>query len=325
MRLEYHSDSRSQAHPAGLLAKSFAAFWAFAGSRPLATVSMVVLLSIAALALLADVVAPYDPLAQNVDLRLRPPGSEHYFGTDGFGRDVFSRVIHGARMSLFVGVLSVSISAVVGISVGTFSAYWGGKLDLLVQRGVDVLLGFPFLVLAFIMVVAMGPSPISLAIAIALALAPQVARLSRASALSVKEEPYVEAARASGAGIFRIIRKQVLANSFPPVLAQVTGYFGAAVSAETALSFLGLGVPPPYPSWGRMLQEGARYYFETAPWATLFPGMALSLTVLAAVLLGDAVRDLLDPRRALTGRPMPRNQPPPEVSPGHSGTIRRTP
>ena len=268
----------------------------FAQTRPVAIFGMVAIILMVVVALSADVVATHDPLAQDLAQRLEPPGQDNYFGTDGFGRDIFSRVVHGARVSLYVGLLAVGMASVAGVSVGTVSAYWGGKSDLLVQRVIDVLLGFPFLVLALIMVVALGTSPTSVAFAIALALAPQVARLSRASALSIRGESYVEAARAIGAGSHRIIWRHLLPNSFPPVLAQVTGYFGAAVVAETALSFLGLGVPPPFPSWGRMLQEGVRQYFEAAPWATVFPGLALSLTVLSAALIGHGIRDLLDPR-----------------------------
>ncbi len=299
------------AHPtrasyAELLTEAFGGIRVFVQTRPLAALAMATLLLLVTMALLADVVATHDPLAQSVAQRLRPPGSDHYFGTDGFGRDVFSRVVHGSRVSLYVGLLAVSMAAVAGIAVGAFSAYWGGTFDLVIQRVMDVLLGFPFLVLALIMVVALGTSPTSVAIAIALAQAPQVARLSRASVLSIKGESYVEAARAIGAGSYRIIWRHLLPNSFPPVLAQVTGYLGAAVVAETALSFLGLGVPPPFPSWGRMLQEGVRYYFEAAPWATLFPGLALSLTVLSSALLGDTLRDLLDPRHISSLRVYPR-------------------
>ncbi len=302
MKRHDQGDPQSQASNPGLLTEAMTGIWVFAHTRPLATLAMSALLLIVTVALLADVVATHDPLAQNVGQRLMPPGADRYFGTDGFGRDIFSRVVYGSRVSLYVGLLAVSMASVVGISVGTFSAYRGGVLDLLVQRVIDLLLGFPFLVVALIMVVALGPSPTSVAIAVALALAPQVARLSRASALVIKGETYVEAARVVGAGSFRVIWRHLLPNSFPPVLAQVTGYFGVAVVAEAALSFLGLGVPPPFPSWGRMLQEGARHYFEAAPWATVFPGLALSLTVLSSALLGDALRDLLDPRRVLAAR-----------------------
>ena len=287
---------QSKASPTRLVTAALAHIWGYARASPMAALSVAVLLLMGVAALMADLVATHDPLAQNAAELLRPPGADHYFGTDGFGRDIFSRVVHGSRVSLYVGFLAVGMAAAVGTSVGTASAYRGGTFDLVVQRVIDVFLGFPFLVLALIMVVALGSSPTSVAVAIALSLAPQVARLSRASALSIEGELYVESARVIGASSYRIIWRHLLPNSFPPVLAQVTGYFGAAVVAETALSFLGLGVSPPFPSWGRMLQEGARQYFEVAPWATVFPGLALSLTVVSSALLGDAVRDLLDPR-----------------------------
>ena len=182
----------------GLLTAVVSRIWSFTRNRPIATLAISALLLTVVAALLADVIATHDPLAQDDSQRLKPPGADHYFGTDGFGRDVFSRVVHGARASLSVAFLAVGVAAVAGTSIGMFSAYWGRKLDLLVQRLVDVLLGFPFLVLALIMVVALGPSRISVAAAIALSLTPQVARLARASALSIKGEAYVEAARVAG-------------------------------------------------------------------------------------------------------------------------------
>ena len=295
MRQSSRNDSSLALSSARLPARAASGVWAFARARPVAFVAILVLGSIVTMALLADAIATHDPVAQDVARRLRPPGPDAYFGTDGFGRDVFSRVVHGSRASLYVGLLSVGIASVAGIGLGTLSAYWSGPFDLVVQRAVDTLLGFPLLVLAIVMVVALGPSANSVVVAIALALAPQIARLSRASALYVKEELYMDAARVIGAPPHRVILRHLLPNSFPPVLAQVTGYFGAAVVAETALSFLGLGVPPPFPSWGRMLQEGSRQYFEAAPWATIFPGLLLSLTVLSSALLGDALRDLAGP------------------------------
>jgi peptide/nickel transport system permease protein len=273
--------------------------WRLARAKPVLIISMMSLLSIVIAALLADILATHDPISQDIGHRLMPPGSNHYFGTDGFGRDIFSRVIYGSRISLFVALLAVSISSVSGIFIGTICAYYGGTFDLLIQRLIDVLLGFPFLVLALVMVVALGSSPTSVAIAIGLAQFPQIARLSRASALSIKEEPYIEMAKVTGANSQRILWKHILPNSYPPVLTQIVGYFGAAVVAETALSFLGLGVPPPSPSWGRMLQEGVRQYFEVAPWATIFPGLALSFTVLSTALIGDSLPDILDPRHRL--------------------------
>jgi len=265
---------------------------ALAKARPLGAIAASGLILMVLVALLADVVATHDPLQQTVRI-LEPPSAGHFFGTDDLGRDVFSRVVHGARATLFVGFLSLGLATASGVAIGTVSAYRGGTFDLLVQRFVDVFLGFPFLVAALIVVVALGPSSISAALAIALALAPQIARLSRAAVLSTKEEGYVEAARASGAGPARIIWRHLLPNSFPPILAQITGYLGTAVVAKTALSFLRLGVPPPDPSWGRMLQEGVQQYFEVAPWAIMFPGLALAITVLSAALLGDQLRNLV--------------------------------
>jgi peptide/nickel transport system permease protein len=278
--------------PAWRMAVFVRASWALARAKPLAAIAASGLMMMLLVALLADVIATHDPLQQTVRI-LQSPSAGHYFGTDDLGRDVFSRVVHGARSTLFVGFLALALATVSGVAIGTVSAYRGGAFDLLAQRFVDVFLGFPFLVAALIIVVALGPSSTSAAFAIALALAPQIARLSRAAVLSTKEEGYVEAARASGAGPARIIWRHLLPNSFPPILAQITGYLGTAVVAETALSFLRLGVPPPDPSWGRMLQEGVQQYFEVAPWATIFPGLALAITVLSAALLGDQLRELL--------------------------------
>ena len=252
---------------------------------------------IAAVAIFAPIISTEDPLAQKVEDRLQSPSAAHLFGTDGFGRDVFSRVVYGARASLYVGFLAITLATGSGLVVGLVSAYRGGWPDLLIQRGVDVLLGFPFLVLALIVVVALVPSPTSAALAIALALAPQIARVARASALSVLGEGYIEAAWMGGSSPYRILWRHLLPNSLPPIIAQVTGYFGMAVVAEATLSFLGLGIPPPLPSWGRMLAEGTRQYFEAAPWVTVFPGIVLSLTVVSFAMLGDGLRDLLDPKR----------------------------
>ena len=256
-------------------------------------VAAAILILLASAALLADLVAAHDPLAQNVSERLLPPGAGHLFGTDSFGRDVFSRVPHGARTSLYVGFLAVGIAAILGVIGGIASAYRGGWPDLVFQRLIDMVLGFPALVLAIVVIVALRTSPTSVAVAVALTLTPQVARVARASALVIKDEPYILAARLDGTGPFRIVWRYLLPNCYNPILAQITGYFGTAIAAETTLSFLGLGVPPPYPSWGRMLQEGVRQYFEAAPWLTVFPGLALSLAVLSFALLGDSMRDRL--------------------------------
>jgi len=254
-----------------------------------------ILIAIALAAVFAGTVAPHDPLAHDTPNRMKPPGGESLLGTDNFGRDVFSRIVHGSRISLYVAAMSVLAGTVLGTLLGTATAYLGGWLDLAAQRVVDAFLGFPLLVLAVVMVVALGTSANTVVIALAMVLTPQMARLSRARALSIKEETYVTAARAAGASPVRIVWKHILPHSLGPVLAYATGWVGAALVAESALGFLGLGVPLPYPSWGGMLNEG-RQYLEVAPWLTVFPGLALSLTVLSFALLGDALRDILDPR-----------------------------
>ncbi len=261
----------------------------------MAAMCAAILIITALVALFADAVAPHDPLAQDIPNRLKPPGGESFLGTDNFGRDVFSRIVHGSRISLYVAVMSVLAGTVFGTLLGMVSAYLGGWVDLVAQRVVDAFLGFPLLVLAVVMVVALGASTHTVVIALAVVLTPQMARLSRARALSVKAETYVVAARATGASLPRIVLKHILPHSLGPILAYATGWVGAALIAESALSFLGLGVPPPYPSWGGMLQEG-RQYLEVAPWLTVLPGLALSITVLSFALLGDALRDILDPR-----------------------------
>ncbi len=302
-------------------------------------------------AVFAPIIARHDPVEQDVERRLESPSRAHLFGTDGFGRDVFSRVVHGARASLTVGfgaaalagligvavglttayaggaadliaqravdvllgfpflvlalIVIVALAGLIGVAVGLTTAYAGGVADLIVQRAVDVLMGFPFLVLALIVIVALAPSTLSLTLAIGLGLAPHTARLARSAALPIVEEQYVAAARASGAGPFHVVVFHILPNTAPAIVAQLTGYFGAAVAAEAALSFLGLGVPPPFPSWGRMLQEGTRAYFEAAPWVTLLPGVILSLTVMSCAVLGDGLRDATQRESALSPRQAP--------------------
>lgn len=268
----------------------------FVRRKPLGAFGATVLLLLVLVAIFAPLLAPYDPLSQEVRNRLKPPNTQWLFGTDNFGRDIFSRILYGSRVSLYVGLVSVSIGTVIGALVGITSGYLGGKVDLAVQRVVDALLGFPSLLIALLMTVALRPSLEAVAIAIAIGFTPRMTRLSRASALSVKEDVYVLAARAMGARTWRIVLAHVLPNSLAPVFVLATAYLGTAIVTEASLSFLGLGVPPPHPSWGGMLQFGARGYLEAAPWLTIFPGAALSLVVYSFAVFGDALRDVLDPR-----------------------------
>ena len=274
--------------------------WRFVRARPLGALGGAILLALILIALFADLVATHDPIAQDIPNRLRAPGRDFLFGTDTFGRDIFSRVVHGARTSLYVGLVTVAVATIVGTALGILSAYVGGIFDLTVQRLVDALMAFPALVLALVMVAAFGASLNNVIIAVTVVLTPQMTRLARAQALTVKEEEYITAAVSVGTGPLRTMLRHILPNSLTPVMVLSTGYLGEAIVTEAALSFLGLGVPPPDPSWGRMLQEGAFLYLETAPWLTIFPGLALSLVVFSFSLFGDALRDTLDPR--LRGR-----------------------
>jgi peptide/nickel transport system permease protein len=268
----------------------------FIRRQPLGAAGAVVLILVLISAIFANFIAPYDPVLQDVPYRLRPPDESFWFGTDIYGRDVFSRIVFGVRISLYVGTVSVVIGTAAGLLLGITSGYLGGSFDLWVQRIMDAMMGFPPLVLALILLVALGPSLNSVTGAIAITYSPRVARLARSSALSIKQEAYVDAARTIGCSTWRIMLRHVTPNSLTPVFVLATGQLGNAIVAEATLSFLGLGVPPPEPSWGGMLQFGARGYLESAPWLTIFPGLALSSVVFAFALFGDALRDVLDPR-----------------------------
>ena len=257
-------------------------------SGPAAAVSAVVVALAVAAALLAGVVSPRGPLETDTARRLEGPGAAYLLGSDNLGRDVLSRVLHGTRTALAVAVGGVAVGTVVGTAVGMVSAYRGGWLDLAVQRVVDVLLGFPLLALAVVVIVSLGVSSWSVAAAIALALTPQVARLARSSTLRVRVAGHVAAAVTVGASPLRVLLHHVLPHSIGPVLVYATGFVSTALATEAALSYLGLGAPPPTPSWGSMLQEG-REFLEVAPWLTLAPATALGATAVAFAFLGDAL------------------------------------
>jgi peptide/nickel transport system permease protein len=247
-------------------------------------------------ALLAELLATADPVATDARLTLAAPSPEHWLGTDHLGRDIYSRIVHGARVSLIVGVVSTLLGSVLGGLTGLLSGYAGGKTDLVVQRLLDILQGLPLLVLALVMSAALGPSLENVILAISIPIVPRAARVVRSSVLSIREMQYVEAARSLGLRHLRIAFRHVLPNTVGPFIVLCTAQLGSAILVEAALSFLGLGVPEPYPSWGRMLSVSAAEFAQKAPHLVLFPGLAISLAVFGSNLLGDALRDTLDPR-----------------------------
>jgi len=272
----------------------------FSQKYPLGALGALVLMILVFVAIFAPVFATHDPLAQDIPNRLHGPSMDFWLGTDTFGRDSYSRIVYGSRVSLYVGLLAVTLGTTVGTVLGIMSGYLGGKVDMILQRVVDAFMGFPSLILALIMVVALGASLNNVMLAIGITIIPRMSRLSRSSALSVKEEVYILASQAIGAKTVRILLRHVLPNSMAPVFVLATGYLGTAIVSEASLSFLGLGVPPPAASWGGMLEIGTRGYLETAPWLAVYPGVALSVVVFAFSFFGDALRDAFDPR--LRGR-----------------------
>lgn len=260
-----------------------------------AIVGFVVLGTLVVLALGAPWLSSRDPIKTSARDALQPPGPRFALGSDQFGRDVSSRVLHGARISLTAGFIAVSIAAALGAPVGLVAGYYGGWLDAVVMRVIDVLLAFPGILLALAIVSVLTPELTNVMIAVGLSAVPTYARLVRASVLSARENLYVEAARASGAGDALILSRHVLPNVVAPLIVTATLGLGTAILSAAALSFLGLGSQPPLPEWGRMLSEG-RDYLREAWWISTFPGLAIMVTVLAMNLLGDALRDVLDPR-----------------------------
>jgi peptide/nickel transport system permease protein len=258
-------------------------------------VGTAILVVVVAGALLAPRIAPYDPVDQEFTSQLNSPSATHLFGTDEFGRDIFSRVVFGARIALYVGVLADVIATALGVLLGIVAGYAGGRVDALVTRIIDVLLAFPYLLLAMIVVAILGPGLINAMIAIAVVYTPQFARVVRGVVLSVKEQEFVEAARAAGAGGVRILGRCILPNIVSPIIVLASLTVGFMIVETAGLSFLGLGASPPTPEWGSMLATG-RSYMLTAPWIATFPGLAILVTVIGFNLLGDGLRDLLDPR-----------------------------
>lgn len=262
--------------------------------RKTLAIGLAIIVAIALLAVLAPLIAPYSPSKLSIVNRLKPPSGQWFFGTDEFGRDVFSRTIYAGRLSLLVGAASTALAAIVGITLGIMAGFFR-KADAILSRIVDAMMAFPDILLAIALVAALGPSLPTVIIALGIVYAPRLARIVRASTLVIRELPYVEAARALGVPTWRIMTRHILRNLVSPILVQATFIFAYAMLAEAGLSFLGVGVSPEVPTWGTMI-AGGRQYIGQADWMTVFPGLAIVLTVLSLQLVGDGLRDLLDPR-----------------------------
>jgi peptide/nickel transport system permease protein len=273
----------------------------FCRQQPLGAVSFVIIFAMMFAGIFCEWVAPYNPLDIDFASILAPPSREHWCGTDAYGRDIFSRIIYGARTAMVIGFTSSFVGSTLGAILGVASAYFGGKIDDWIQRFVDVLLAFPIIVLALVVVAAVRSAvvygiDVNLIIAIAIPILPRVERVVRAAALSVRVMPYVDAARAAGYSNSRIIFRHMAPNVVAPYLIMFTAFVAQAILAEASLSFLGLGVTEPTAAWGLMLSGNAADFFDKAPWMILFPGIAISLAVFAFNLFGDSLRDYLDPR-----------------------------
>lgn len=297
------SNSSIQHSGIGALARSpFArAVGRFVRNQPLGALGLVGIIIMLVAGSLAPQLAPYDPLANRFDAVLLSPSADHWMGTDNFGRDIFSRVLYGTRPALLLGISTALIGALLGGLLGTTSAYFGGRIDAVLQRTNDVLLSIPLIVSALVMVAVLGRHEvggidINLMIAITLPYIPVMARVMRSAALTVRMSPYIDAARALGFSHMRIITRHMLPNLVSPWLVMVSAFTAQTILLEASLSFLGVGVHEPTPAWGLMLSGVSIETFVSAPWVVLFPGLAISLAVFAFSLLGDALRDALDPR-----------------------------
>jgi peptide/nickel transport system permease protein len=291
-------DHRSELRRAGA---NVDGFWSsvtyFIRRYPLGAVGAFIFSVFVLTAIFAPLITSFDPTATNARASLARPGSANVLGADFMGRDMFSRIIYGARISLAVGIGATLLGSFFGVLIGLISGYFGGWLDLIVQRFIDIMQSLPLLVMALVMAASLGPSLGNTIIAISIPMIPNVARIIRSNTLQLREMPYVEAARAVGMSEMSIAFRHVLPNTIAPLIVLGTAQLGSAILTEASLSFLGLGIPEPHPSWGRMLSESAAEYARTAPWLVIFPGIAISLAVFGTNLLGDAVRDILDPRQ----------------------------
>jgi peptide/nickel transport system permease protein len=272
------------------------ALWTTIKRKPLGAASALLIVIIVLTAIFANVLAPYDPLDADPTIRLARPSAAHPFGTDDIGRDVFSRIIHGSRISLWVGLLAVGIGTAAGMVIGLACGYWEGRLDMLLQRVMDAVQAIPGLMLALAIVAVLKPNTTNAMLAIAVVIIPGNSRIVRGAVLSAKQNRYVEAAEAIGCRQPRILVNHILPNVTAPILVIASIWLGNAILIEATLSFLGVGTQPPTPSWGLMLSSTGRAFMEQAPWLAIFPGLAISLSVLAFNLFGDTLRDAWDPK-----------------------------
>ena len=268
----------------------------FCRRRPLGAIGAAVVLLNLIVAATANVISPYDPLATDYGAMLAAPNGAHWLGTDAFGRDVLTRILYGSRTAMLVGFSCAFVGATLGAVIGVTSAYFGGKVDLIIQRVMDCFLSFPLIILALAVVAILGNGLQNVIAAITVPMIPRAALVARSSALAIREMPYVDAARAAGFTHGRIILRHMLPNVMAPYLIMLTAFLGQAILLEASLSFLGLGVSEPTPAWGLMLRGAAVQFAESAPWMAVFPGLAISLAVFAFNLFGDSLRDALDPR-----------------------------
>jgi len=282
-----------------IFSRWFAVARDFARARPLGGMGAAVILLMIAAALLANFLSPYDPLENDYSAMLQAPGARHWLGTDSFGRDVLSRLLYGSRTALWVGFGSALIGTSLGALIGASCAYFGGKVDLLIQRLMDIVLSFPLIVLALVVVAVLGSGVGNVILAISIPMIPRAALVVRSSALALRQMLFVEAALVLGSGHWRIISRHILPNVMAPYLIMLTAFLGQAVLLEASLSFLGLGVAEPVAAWGLMLRGAAVEFAERAPWMALFPGLAISLAVFAFNVFGDSLRDALDPKLRL--------------------------
>ena len=285
----------------GRAARALRSAWLFCRRKPLGAFGGFLVVLMIGTALFANVIAPYAYDETIRGARMKAPGAKFWMGTDNLGRDVFSRVVYGARVSVAVGFGAVLIANLLATIIGITSGYFGGKYDIAVQRVVDAWQSFPFLVLILSIMAVLGPGLLNVILALGVLGASGASRVIRGAALSASQNQYVEAARAVGAGHLRIMTRYILPNVGATIIIIATIGLGGFILAESALSFLGFGVPPPYPSWGAMLSGSGRSFFYTAPWMAVWPGLAISLAVFGFNMLGDALRDVLDPRLRGTG------------------------